>query len=127
MDKGNNEIVYNDFGEKIKAIRKEFDYFQEDLAEKVTKHFIDKKIILSQADISSIESGKSIVSKKILLIISYFYEVHNVLPAYFFQKEIESKNMNKNKMIDKIFEKYDTKYDKLKNNLVKDLKKINLI
>lgn len=127
--------IENTLGLKIKAIRKEFNYYQSELAEKINSYYIkikskkglNKNVHFTQVDISQMESNSSGVGQyKTMLLITYFYDIHEVSPEYFF---IKNKKINKlnpygqsfMKSIDQRIKKYDSDNKKLISNLKKDL------
>lgn len=120
-------------GFKIKKLRKELHYFQEELANKLNDYYLDQKkkkklnknIKFTQVDISQLETNSSISQFKTMLIITYFYDIHNVNPEYFFIKNKKNKTHNFNqkilKNINDRIDKYTIDNKKLIFNLKKDL------
>jgi len=122
-----------DFGAKIKLARLEYGYYQQTLADKLNIYYKgitlkeenNKDLIFRQEDISNIEANRRGVGKdKILLIITYFYEVHDLNPDVFFFKGKKIKGKNNYKKIEELIKKYEVANKLLLNNLKINIKKI---
>lgn len=115
--------INNDIGIHIHRIRKDFKYTQKKLVTALNEFYLKDNIVFTQAEISYIESGKQ-ETKKILYIIKYFFDVHDIKPEYFFIKKLNENKVKLNTNLTKLFDDYNKALIALNKKLQNDISKL---